>query len=260
MIDYLARIWHARFFWTHLAMSDLRSRWRRSYFGMLWSMIQPLGMTLLLSLVFSKIFHNDISVYAPYILSGMLIWDFIIASSSGGSLAFVQSDAYIKQCSHPLAIYTLRIVLSNLVIFLMASIVLIIWVLVVMPQNCNISWIAALSIFPAVVFISWPLGTILAYFGARFRDIPHLLGIIFQAVWFISPVYFEAKTFKNSELHGLVDYNPVYHLLELVRAPLLNGKFPTAQNYMYVIYTAIFLIILACLIGYKQEKKVIFYL
>ncbi len=259
-MNYLRAIWQARYFWVHLAMSDLRSRWRRSYFGVLWSMLQPLGMTLLLSLVFSKIFNNDISTYAPYILSGMLIWDFIIASCSGSSLAFVQADAYIKQSKHPLAIYTLRIVLSNLIILSMASIVLIIWVLVVMPQNFNISWFAALTIFPAVILISWPLGTILAYLGARFRDVPHLLGIIFQAVWFISPVYFEAKIFKNSELHILVDYNPVYHLLELVRAPLLQGSFPTLQNYTYVMCTSIGLILIAFLIGYKQEKKVIFYL
>jgi lipopolysaccharide transport system permease protein len=259
-MNYLNRIWQARFFWTHLAMSDLRSRWRRSYFGILWSMLQPLGMTLLLALVFSKIFKSDITTYAPYILSGMIVWDFIIASAVGGSLAFVQSDAYIKQCKHPLAIYTLRIILSNLFILLLASIVLVIWIAVAIPEKLSWYSLSAFAIFPLLVLITWPLSTILSYLGARFRDIPHMLSLIFQALWFVSPVYFEAKTFKNSDLHGLVDYNPIYHLLEIIRAPLLKSNLPTLENYMYVLGSALILILLAILIGYRQEKQVIFYL
>ncbi len=56
-IDYARKIWQARYFWTHLALSDLRTRWRRSFLGALWSLIQPLAMTALLTIVFSRIFQ-----------------------------------------------------------------------------------------------------------------------------------------------------------------------------------------------------------
>src|SRR5262245_27468486 len=118
IVAYLLGIWDARFFWAHLVLSDLRSKWRRSFFGILWTIIQPLCLTLLLSLVFSRIFHSDIGDYAPYILSGIILWDFVTATAVGGSLTFVQADAYIKQHTHPLAIYSLRTALSNLVPFL----------------------------------------------------------------------------------------------------------------------------------------------
>jgi lipopolysaccharide transport system permease protein len=260
MTSYLSGIWAARYFWTHLSLADLRSRWRRSFFGMMWSIIQPLGMTLLLSLVFSRIFKTDIKVYAPYILSGMVTWEFVTTTAIGGSLAFVQADAYIKQCNHPLAIYTLRNTLTNLIVFGMASLTLIGWVLVVMPQNFGWTWLAALTIFPIAAMIAWPLATLLAYIGARFRDVPHALGLVFQALWFVSPVYFEAKTFRGGNLHALVDYNPIYHVLEIVRAPLLHGQWPTAENYMYSIGSAVFLSIVACLVGRSFERQVIFYL
>ncbi|GLH21734.1 hypothetical protein BR1R3_44760 [Pseudomonas atacamensis] len=81
-----------------------------------------------------------------------------------------------------------------------------------------------------------------------------------QSLWFISPVYFEAKMFKNGGLHALVDYNPIYHLLQLIRAPLLQGEWPTWQNYAFSIGTAIFFGALAIIIGSKAERKVIFYL
>ena len=260
MVHYFINIWEARYFWTHLSFADLRSRWRRSFFGILWTIIQPLGMTLLLAVVFGRIFNVEIREYAPYILSGMIIWEFVSASAIGGALAFVQADAYIKQCNHPLAIYTLRTVFTNIMVLCLASFSLVAWVLIVMPQNFGWSWLAALIIFPVLVLIAWPLATFLAYIATRFRDLPHALGLLLQAMWFVSPIYFEAKVFRGGELHGLVDYNPIYHLLEIVRAPLLQGAWPTQENYAYSFGTIVFLVVLAILLGRRAEKKVIFYL
>jgi lipopolysaccharide transport system permease protein len=260
MNSYLSGIWDARYFWSHLSLSDLRARWRRSFFGALWSIIQPLGMTVLISLVFSQLFNTDLAEYAPYILSGMVFWEFITNTALGGSLAFVQADAYIKQCHHPLAIYTLRTTLANLMVLALASISLIIWVLAVMPQNFGWSWLGALLLYPIIALIAWPLATLLAYIAARFRDVPHALGLVFQALWFVSPVYFEDKMFRSGNLHALVDYNPIYHLLQIVRAPLLHGKWPTAENYAYCLGTIAVTTLLAWLVGRTAEKKVIFYL
>ena len=217
-------------------------------------------MTILLSIVFGKIFKTDIKEYAPYILSGMIVWEFFTSSAIGGALSFVQADAYIKQCKHPLAIYTLRTVFTNIIVLALASISLVIWVLVVMPQNFGWSWLAALAIFPILIFISWPLSTILAYISTRFRDLPHALGLILQAMWFVSPIYFEAKVFRGGNLNWLVDWNPIYHLLQIVRAPLLTGNWPTTTNFLFSLVTIISLIIFAILIGKNSEKKVIFYL
>lgn len=257
---YFAGIWNARYFWIHLAFSDLRYRWRRSFFGMLWSVMQPVGMTLLLAIVFGRIFNANITEYAPFILSGMIFWEFITSTATGGSLAFVQADAYIKQCHHPLAIYTLRTVLTNLIVLMMASLGLVAWVLVVMPQHFGWHWLAALLIYPAVALIAWPLGTVLAYVATRFRDVPHALALAFQTLWLVSPIYFEPSIFRNGGLHVLVDYNPVYHLLEVVRAPLLRGQWPTAVNLAYCLGTFAVLSLLAWLVGRTAEKRVIFYL
>jgi len=257
---YSQGIWDARYFWIHLALADLRARWRRSFIGAFWSILQPLGLTLLLAVVFSKLFHSDVMSYVPYILSGIITWDFISSSLTGGSLAFVQADAYIKQCKHPLAIYTLRLMISNLAVLMMASTVLWVWSGLVFPQHINVTWLAILSFFPLLLLMTWPLANLLAYFGARFRDLPHAMGLILQACWFISPVYFQTDLFRNGGLNGLVDYNPIYHLLQIVRAPLLSGEWPTSQNYEFCIGTALICTFLAILVGRKQESRIIFYI
>lgn len=260
MREYCAGIWQARYFWTHLALSDLRSRWRRSYLGVFWSLLQPLGLALLLALVFSRLLHADIGVYAPYILSGIIVWDFLVSNVTGGSLSFVQADAYIKQCRHPLAIYTLRSVLGSLIALMLASVSLYIWSALVLPQHIGWHWLAILSLFPLLAVIAWPLATLLAYIATRFRDLPHALGLAVQALWFISPVYFEEKLFRQGGLDLLVDYNPIYHILQIVRAPLLLGSWPTTSNYAFALGTALLLTLLAWLVGRKAERKVIFYL
>lgn len=260
MIEYCQCIWKARYFWTHLALSDLRSRWRRSFFGILWTVIQPLGMTLLISLVFSKMFKSDIYAYAPYILSGIIVWECIAACVTGGALSFVQADAYIKQFKHPLAIYTLRTVLTSLVVLTLASLALFGWSAIVLPQNIGWHWLATLTIFPILGFVLWPLATLLAYIGVRFRDLPHATGLIMQALWFISPVYFEVKIFRQGGLDFLVDYNPIYHLLQIFRAPLLDGQWPTLENYGFTMFGGAVLFLIAWLVGRRAERKVIFYL
>jgi len=260
MLSYLHGIVRARHFWSHLVLSDLRSRWRRSYLGVLWSILQPLGLTALLAVVFSRLFNTDVVTYAPYLLSGLLVWDCVLTCVSGGSLSFVQADAYIKQYRHPLAIYTLRTVLTNLIVLALASLALVGWTLSVRPEHFGWHWLAAVTLFPVLFVLLWPLATVMAYAGARFRDVPHATGLIMQALWFVSPVYFDVALFRQGGLDTLVDFNPIYHLLQLVRAPLLDGAWPTPENYFFPLLTAAVVTLLACLVGRIAERKIIFYL
>lgn len=259
-MEYLRAIWAARYFWTHLARADLRSKWRRSYLGVAWTLIQPLGMTILLAAVFGRIFKTPIGAYAPYILSGIVVWDFVSATTTAGSLAFVQADAYIKQCRHPLAIYTLRTVLANAMALGMASTALFAWAFLAFPDKIGLHTLAALTLFPILVMIGWPLATLLAYVATRFRDLPFALTLLLQVIWFVSPVYFEARIFRDARLDWLIDWNPVYHVLELVRAPLLNGQWPSGADFAFSIGTAVVFAAFAWAVGVRAERRVIFYL
>lgn len=241
-------------------MSDLRARFRRSFFGILWAIMQPLGLTLLISVVFSRLMNQSIADYAPYILSGIIVWEYITVTVVTGSLAFVQADAYIKQTRHPLAIYTLRNTLTGLVIFGFASISLFAWILVTYPENIGWSWLSIPLIVPVMAMIAWPLATIMAYIGVRFRDLPNALALVLQAAWFVSPVYFRDTMFRNGGLDALVDYNPIYHLMQLIRAPVLYGQWPAPGNYAWCLATIAVLFVIAALMGSRLEKKVIFYL
>lgn len=260
MFEYFANIWAARYFWLHLTLADLRSRWRRSFLGIVWSILQPLSLAVLLAVVLAKLFQADIRMYAPYVFSGMIVWDFVMAVLTGGALSFVQADAYIKNYRHPLAIYSLRTVLANLAVLGLASVPMIIWAAIALPDRIGVSWIGLFAIYPILLLIFWPLATLASYIGSQFRDLPNVMMLTLQALWFVSPVYFETSMFRHAGLGVLVDDNPVFHMLQILRAPLLQGKWPSVEDYSYCLGMAVVFTSCAWVVGRKTERKIIFYL
>ncbi len=80
-----------------------------------------------------------------------------------------------------------------------------------------------------------------------------------QALWFVSPVYFPLDLFRNGKMTFLLDYNPVYHILELFRAPLIDGTFPALAHWEWSIWTMVALWLLAMFSISSLERKTIYY-
>ncbi len=258
--DYFARVAKTRYFWFHLVLSDLRAKYRRSFLGIAWAVLHPATLTLLLGFVMSKAFHSPLGSYAPYILSGIIVWDFVVTTAVSGCHAFIQAEGYIRQFAHPLAIYSLRTTLCALINSGLAFTVLFGWSFIWRPGNFGLCWTTLPYAFIILFLLGWSLGTVAGFIAVRFRDFSQVIVILLQALWYVSPVFLLPAVFESNGIRFLIDYNPVYHLLELFRAPILYGHFPTLANFAYSFGTAIFLTCLALLSIRYSEKKVIFYL
>lgn len=259
-VSYVKNIWAARYFWLHLSLADIRAKYRRSILGLAWAVIQPFMMTLLLTFVMGSFFKTEMGSYAPFIFSGLITWEFIVSSSVTGCTAFTNAEGYIKQFRHPLMIYTLRAVIPCFVNFFYAFIGLIIWVLVWKPSNFGFSWISLPLSFGMLFLFTWPLTTINAFIGTKFRDFTQLIVILLQVVYYISPIFFLPKMFLDAHLSFLLQYNPIAHLLNLIRSPLMRGEFPHSEDYLYTLIAILFLWFCSWIVIQRTEKKVIFYL
>ncbi|CAN5240029.1 ABC transporter permease [soil metagenome] len=260
LLQYLKQIWNARYFWMHLAFSDLRAKFRRSTLGLAWSVLNPLLMTLLLTFILGKVFNTPISDYAPYIFSGLITWEFITSSIIMGCTSFINAEGYIRQFRHPLVIYPLRHVLVALINFSLGFIGFMLWVAIWKPNNYGLATLSLFLTFPLLIIIAWPLAIITAFINTKFRDFAQLIIIVLQAIWYASPIFFEPQLFKNAGIGFLVEYNPIFHILNLIRAPMLYGQFPSLANVNFTLATAAVLWILAFAIIYHKERKLIFYL
>lgn len=261
MQTYLQQIWFSRYFWWHLALSDIRARFRRSYLGIVWAILNPLLLTTLLTLVMSFIFKSQPISYAPYVFSGLVIWEVITNSGNNGCDAFFKADSYVKQFKHPIIIYSIRTVLVALIYMCYAFIGLIVWMLIKYPFHLLVT---AVWIVPALIMltlIALPIAIICGMVNTQFRDFEQLLTLIFQCVWYVSPIFISDQLLmKSKKLYVLVTYNPIYHLLELFRAPILYGKSPTLIDFIYAIVLGALLWLLAARLLIKNENTLIHYL
>jgi ABC-2 type transport system permease protein/lipopolysaccharide transport system permease protein len=181
-----------------------------------------------LGLLYGQIFKIDTAEYLPFLAAGFFAWGLISNLVIEGCQAFNSSEHLIKQLSAPLSIYVYRVLWSNL---LTAAHNVWIFVLVALWYSVGISWSVVL-LLPALALILvnglW-VGLLLGLLSARFRDIPLIVASVMQVMFFITPIMWKPDMLPGRAL--LLDANPFYHFVEILRAPML-GQIPSAENWL----------------------------
>ncbi len=229
--DYLTRIWTLRYFWFSLVANDIRSRYRRSILGVGWSLLRPLGMTAIFCLVFGTLFNQNIATYAPYVLVGMTVWQFIMESLLSGCHCFTNGSAYIRQQKIPHAIFPLRIVLGAGFHFAVAFALGI----GIAAYFQGIPGVAHLAFLPISILIllvlGWSLAIVAGVSQTYFPDTSHLLEIGMQILFYLTPIMYRTDAFASrGRLSAVLAWNPIHSVLELFRKPLLDGELPSLFN------------------------------
>ena len=261
MKEYIGKIYASRFFWLHLAKLELKNKFRRSKLGILWIFVNPLCLTIIMSVVFAVAFHQNVLTYAPYILSGLLAWDVFTQSFVAASGSIIQNDPFIRQFNHPITIYTLKSALVITISFLLSVISLCIWELISNPAYLLIG-VATLPLTTFLMFfLSWSATTISSYLCTKYRDYPQMMSLIMQALWYVSPVFLQESIFRSNKILFMwFSANPITHVLNLLRKPFLFGVFPSIADYVISLALILILASLAIYINKKNERDIIFYI
>jgi ABC-type polysaccharide/polyol phosphate export permease len=256
--DYLWRIWEYRYFWMCLVKSDLQRRYRRSVFGIGWSLLQPIAMSLVLCLVYQRVFHLKFWEYGPLLLTGLAFWNMLSGTVLQGCGCFLNAEGYMRQEPAPLAIYSLRTVLTVGFHFLIALTLALVF-----------SWsfngpghlLAFLSLAPTLGLLfglGWALATLMAFANVYFPDTQHLAEIGLQALFFMTPVIYPPRMLTDSGMSFLVAYNPLAILLHLLHAPILTGQAPTLGSYAAAAAVVAVPAASAVYVLARREREVIF--
>lgn len=233
MIDYLRRIWACRYFWLSLVQIDLRARYRRSFLGVGWSLLRPVAFTVIVCVVFRRLFQRaDVWDYAPYVLSGLMCWDYFVAAARQGCQCFFQGEPYIRQYPSPVAIFPLRTALTESFHFLVALVVLLglaCWLHG--PGRLLVLW----SLVPGLVLmflLAWSLALLAGYLNVYFQDTQHLCDVGFQVLFYATPIIYRPGDLGGGRLSWVVgNCNPLVPFFQLVREPLLLGQVPALETY-----------------------------
>lgn len=242
-----------------LGLQDVKARFRRSFVGPLWILIN-LGMFVVgAGVVYGLLFKQEMSEFLPFLTAGFVIWGFLVSTLTEGGHAFINAEGYIKQFSYPKQIYLLRMLVSAAVIFFIGLTA----VAGTMAFYGNITasgWLFALPGITMLFISGLAHISISAYLTCRFRDIPHGVGGLFQVLFFVTPILFPVSILKERELDFVYQFNPLYYLIEVVRYPILKGQFAPSECYAFGLAYLIVVWAIAYTVANKLDRKVIFLL
>lgn len=208
--------------------------------------------------VFGLIFRIDLQTYFPYLAIGIVFWNYFSGQVTEASFALIQSGALLRQLTLSPWVYAIK-VSSKMLLLFAHNFVLIPIVLFATGNFPTITILLLLISVPLIVITLNSLGMLISIFSLRFRDVPPMVGSILNVVFYLTPVMWLADSIKSSLAHFLLGLNPIYHLVQIFRLPLL-GEMPTFENWLISLVMFVGVSSLAFLTVSKTRKKLVFWI
>ena len=209
---------------------DVAQRYRRSRVGAFWLTINMGVMIGALGAIFGTLFQLDIMTFLPFVASGLIFWTFISTMIAEGCVAFSSSEGIILQVRLPLFVHIVRVWWRNCIILAHN---LVIYPILLIGLWAAPSW-NLLWAFPGFALLSanllW-MALMLATLCARFRDMPQVVANVLQIAFYATPIMWTPQNLSDGVVQQILLINPFFHLLSLVRLPLL-GDAPAPDQWL----------------------------
>ncbi|WP_370747878.1 ABC transporter permease [Parasutterella sp.] len=221
----------------YIAWFDIRQRYRRSSLGPFWITISTGVLIGTIGIVFGTLYKAPVEIFLPYLCTGYIIWGLISSVIVQSTDVYCQSENMVKQLSLPLFTYILTMIAKCLYIFAHNLVILpVVFLIVGKPINWNFLLVIP-GFFLLLLNFCW-MSLILSIVCTRFRDMRQIIVSGLQVFFYLTPIVWMPSLLPEKSATLIVEPNPFYHLLEIVRAPLL-GLAPSALNWCYSLVLAI---------------------
>ena len=253
---FFKEIYYSRNVLWQLVAQQLILRYRRTALGYLWTLINPLLMMSIMALVFSALFKADLKIFAVFLFTGMIPWNFFNSVVTQAGTAFVNNEGLIKKIYLPKIIFPLSIASAVLIDTVFSFFALFIIIIIL---GSPLSW-AVLFIplaFLLLFLFTLGIGLITSIATVYFRDLQYVILIVMQALFFLTPILYKPDSLKG-KVAFLMTLNPVVPFIELFRAPLYLGSLPSKSTIMLSVLFSLLSITIGLIIFLWQEKKIVF--
>ena len=237
-----------------LGYQDVKQSYRRSKIGQFWITLGIAVQIGTMGFVFSQIFRNDSGTYIPFLAVSIILWNFLSGALTEGCFAFINSEHIIRQIQKPFTTYLVRTIWKALVTLGHNLVILpVVYLVFQVPLTQNF-----FLVIPGLALVSLNLLWIMsvtATISARYRDFPPIVAAVVTIFFYVTPVIWQPNLLSESLAHLLLGLNPLYHLLQIVRLPLL-GEAPTLQNWTIALAALLIGSSLAWLISRKFGSRI----
>ncbi|MCR5585650.1 MAG: ABC transporter permease [Lachnospiraceae bacterium] len=247
-----------RFLLSQLVEKNIKLKYRNSYLGIVWTLLEPLLTMIVLTLVFSRLLGKNTQDFPVYILTGRLLFAFYSGASTQALKSVRSHAAMIKKVYVPKYMYPLATVLSNYITFLISLIVL---VGVALVRHVPITVWVLQAVAPLLIILGLTLGTglILSTAAVFFRDLEYLWGVATMILMYMSAIFYRAEDVLSPEHRWIFDLNPVYACIDNFRSAVFGEPMNLVAT-AYSVGMAVLLMIVGAVLFYKNQDKFILHL
>jgi ABC-2 type transport system permease protein/lipopolysaccharide transport system permease protein len=214
----------------NLLSQDLKVKYKRTYLGYIWSLLNPVLQLAVLTAVFSHIMRLGIKDYTLFLFSGLLAWTFVSTSLLTASSSLLESENFIKKVYLPKLIFPLSKVCLRLVDFFFSLVAL-----GIIMAILGFAFKATIALLPVaiVILVVFVLGlsVILSVLTVYFRDIQYLVGVFLQLLYFGTPIIYPMEQLP-SQYRIILQLNPFYPPIHLFQQVIYYGQAPSAQEWL----------------------------
>ena len=242
-----------------LVSRDIKLKYRRSILGYLWSVLNPLLIMTIMTIVFSHMFRFKIDNYPVYLLSGHVIFNFYTFATNQSCHAVLNNASLIKKIYLPKYIFVFSRVTSAFVDFLFSLLALII---VMFVTRNKFSYYNILFIIPCVevYFFSLGIGLFLSQANVFFRDIQYLYGVFCTALNYLTPLFYPIEALPNGVRFVVEHFNPLYLYVSMFRQCIYANTFINLHMVLYGFLWALGAILFGVICFRHSQDKFILYI
>lgn len=238
----LVEVYRYRQLVFQLVRRDVVTRYKRSVLGIAWTMLNPLGMMVVLTVAFSQIFRFDAPNYPTYVLSGLLVWNFFSQTTTVAINSLVWGGQLFKRIYMPRSVFALSSMGTGVVNLLLALIPMLIIMLV---TGSPIRWTIFFLPIPILllIMISLGVGLILSTLAVYFPDVNEMYQIVLTAWMYLTPIIYPASMLPERLRFWLQTLNPMYRIVDLFRLPIYEGRIPSFSEFWPAALISLFLLV-----------------
>lgn len=267
MIQFINNFRKYKYLLGQLVKKNIKLRYRRSYLGMMWTLIEPLLTMIVLSVVFGSLLGRNSTdaafagvPFPIYVLTGRLLYSFFSSATNSAMKSIRSNSAMIKKVYVPKYIYPFSGILANFLIFLISLVVLLgvmVFFLFTGQYNAPINGYMFLSVVPLMnlFVLSMGVGMILSTLCVFFRDIEYLWSVMLMLIMYCSAIFYFVSNMSGST-QKLVKLNPLFGVIDNFRRAFFGQPF----DMMLLLYTSVFAVgtlLIGMYVFYRKQDSFI---
>jgi ABC-2 type transport system permease protein len=250
-VEELVEAYRYRHLIFQLVRRDVLTRYKRSVLGVAWTMLNPLGMMIVLTIAFSQLFGGTRS-YPAYVLTGLVAWNFFSQTTTAAMNQMVWGGALLGRIYIPRTVFVLSSIGTGLVNILLSLVPLFVVLLATgTPIRLSILFLPVAVLCLAA--FSLGIGLLLSTWAIYFYDVTEMYQILLTAWLYLTPVIYPEEIIPEASRVFLFSLNPMYHLVTLFRVPIYEGVIPDPTRILIALGFS-FLILLAGWLIFTQRS------